>query len=282
MAPSWVISKTRNVVAKLVPDPAAKRYEIEIHTGVSAAEMAEAEKGTVRDGRLVHPMNPERSGVEIKTIRGDYRDANGVNRNRLRLWEKSDFIPRPDDIFQERLYCIQWITQGDARQGTAGDIFRRRHRGRSCSRAKGRSNRARKPRALAGRGPCARHEDRAGGEDDAPIRERGWTHWHHLFGARQLFIGSSAVLTCGSARRRVHLISAKSLISIRNFATLFETVRTPGRETVTLDHVFINQALNTLFNYGIDASHSWRINSASRGHACSAKSRNFSSAQIRV
>ena len=111
MAPSWVISKTRNVVAKLVPDHAAKRYDIEIHSGVSAAEMAEAEQGTVRDGRLVHPMNPERSGVEIKTIRGDYRDAEGDNRNRLRLWEKSDFVPRPDDIFQERLYCIQWITK---------------------------------------------------------------------------------------------------------------------------------------------------------------------------
>ena len=38
-------------------------------------------------------------------------DANGDNRNRLRLWEKSDFVPRPDDIFQERLYCIQWITK---------------------------------------------------------------------------------------------------------------------------------------------------------------------------
>ena len=59
--------------------------------------MAEAEKGTVRDGRLVHPMNPERSGVEIKTIRGDYRDAEGNNRNRLRLWEKVDFMPRPDE-----------------------------------------------------------------------------------------------------------------------------------------------------------------------------------------
>jgi putative DNA methylase len=48
-------------------------------------------------------MNPERSGVEIRTIRGDYRDAEGVNHNRLRLWEKMDFLPRPNDIFQERL-----------------------------------------------------------------------------------------------------------------------------------------------------------------------------------
>jgi putative DNA methylase len=73
----------------------------------SRQEMAEAEQGTVRNGRLVHPMNPERSGVEIKIIRGDYRDANGVNHNRLRLWEKSDFVPRPEDVWQERLYAIQ-------------------------------------------------------------------------------------------------------------------------------------------------------------------------------
>ena len=74
-----------------------------------------------RDGRLIHPMNSERSGVEMKTIRGDYRDADGNNRNGLRLWEKTDFVPRPDDIFQERLYCIQWITKeslGKQRQET--------------------------------------------------------------------------------------------------------------------------------------------------------------------
>src|SRR5271165_653850 len=69
MAPSWIISKTRNVVAKLVPDPKRKRYDIEVHTCVSKEEMAEAALGTVRDGRLVHPVNPERSGVDLKTIR---------------------------------------------------------------------------------------------------------------------------------------------------------------------------------------------------------------------
>ena len=42
MAPSWVISKTAQIVAKLVPDHVAKRYAIEVHSGVSAAEMAEA------------------------------------------------------------------------------------------------------------------------------------------------------------------------------------------------------------------------------------------------
>ena len=25
------------------------------------------------------------------------------------MWEKSDFIPRSDDLLKERLYCIQWM-----------------------------------------------------------------------------------------------------------------------------------------------------------------------------
>jgi putative DNA methylase len=128
MAPSWVIATNSMVVAKLVPDHDARRHLIEIHSGVSAAELAEAQHGTVRDGRLIHPMNPEPSGVEIKTIRGDYRDADGTNRNRLRLWEKSDFVPRADDIFRERLYCIQWITKASLGKGRRETFFAARAR----------------------------------------------------------------------------------------------------------------------------------------------------------
>ncbi|HEY5140814.1 MAG TPA: hypothetical protein VIJ25_16090, partial [Methylococcales bacterium] len=25
------------------------------------------------------------------------------------LWENADMVPRPDDIFQERLYCVRWV-----------------------------------------------------------------------------------------------------------------------------------------------------------------------------
>ncbi len=111
MAPSWVISKTRNVIARLVPDHASKRFDIEILTGVSSAEMTAAEQGTVRDGNLVYELDGKTYRTAIKTLRGDYRDADGNTANRLRRWEKHDFKPRPDDIFQERLYCIQWITR---------------------------------------------------------------------------------------------------------------------------------------------------------------------------
>jgi len=29
----------------------------------------------------------------------------------LREWEKHEFVPRPDDVFQERLYCVMWIDE---------------------------------------------------------------------------------------------------------------------------------------------------------------------------
>jgi hypothetical protein len=64
MAPSWVISKTRKVVAKLVPNHANKRYDIEIHSGVSSIEIAEAEQGTIRDGRLARTVRADRRAGE--------------------------------------------------------------------------------------------------------------------------------------------------------------------------------------------------------------------------
>ena len=90
------ISRTRKVVAKLSADlRQLRRYDIEIHSGVSDAEMAEAEMGTVRDGRVVHPMNPERSGVEIKRSEAIFVTRLAQYWNRLRLWEKSDFVSAP-------------------------------------------------------------------------------------------------------------------------------------------------------------------------------------------
>jgi putative DNA methylase len=110
LSPSWVISKTRNVIARLIPDFEKQRFDIEIVSGVSAEEIQQAERGTVQNGCLIYSLNGKTYTAPIKTLRGDYKDTDGNNQNRLRRWEKHEFKPRPDDIFQERLYCIQWIT----------------------------------------------------------------------------------------------------------------------------------------------------------------------------
>jgi putative DNA methylase len=255
MAPSWVISKTRNVVAKLVPDQATKRYAIEIHTGVSAEEMEAAEKGTVQGKRLVHPMNPERSGVEIKTIRGDYRDAKGNNRNRLRVWEKHDFMPHPDDIFQERLYCIQWFTKRSLDKGRPKTFF--------AAVTEEDLARERKVEAILWEN-LARWQDEGlvpdmpiepGDETTRLVRERGWTHWHHLFGARALQLlamlkhhGSAVSVPCFLDVINFSSRLCRWRTSGRRYALDGSGVQTGGASDNSMD-VFSNQALNTLYNY---------------------------------
>jgi putative DNA methylase len=252
MASSWVISKTRNVIGKLVPDQVAKRYEIEIHSGVSAAEMVEAAQGTVREGRLFHPMSAERSGVEIKTIRGDYRDIEGSTRNRLRPWEKSEFMPRPDDIFQERLYCIQWIAKtslGKSRQETffasvTEDDLAREHKVEAIVREN-----------------LSRWQDdglipdmpiEPGEKTDEPIRTRGWTYWHHLFGARSLLVGSLTGASTGLA-----VLELQRCKAIDRMTKLCRwNPGHPGKPGVAVTaekagETFDNQALNPQFNYAI-------------------------------
>lgn len=244
MAPSWVISRVRGVVAKLVPDHAAKRYRIEIHTGADAAAITEAERGTVQGGRLVHPMNPERSGVEIRTVRGDYRDADGTPRNRLRLWEKEDFVPRPDDIFQERLYCIQWITRESLNKGRQETFFRE-VLPEDEARERQVENIVRENLAdwqKAGLVPDMRIEP--GENTTQPIRERGWTHWHHLFGARTCLLIS--ILKESEA---FDAFQAAQLPGILNLTSRLCGWHNDGRKG-GLQNAFSNQALNCLLNYG--------------------------------
>jgi putative DNA methylase len=245
MAPSWIISKTRNVVAKLIPDHGAKRYRIEIHSGVDAAEMAEADKGTVQAKRLVHPMNPERSGVEIKTIRGDYRDADGMPRNRLRLWTKHDFIPRSDDILQERLYCIQWVTKSSLAKGRQETFFREvRQEDEDREEQVGaivKENLV----AWQAAGLVPDMQITPGENTTQPMRERGWTHWHHLFGGRALLMSATALRAAdGDPAMQVGWCAALDFLArLCGWAT---GAKWDGGPTNT----FNNQALNTQLDYG--------------------------------
>jgi len=97
LAPSWVIGEKTGSIAKLVPDTENKRYEIEIHENVSRGEIAAArDAGTVESSRLIPPDGGPSTPIQV------------VRRN-LRMWKNEDVVPRPDDVFQERLYCIRWV-----------------------------------------------------------------------------------------------------------------------------------------------------------------------------
>ncbi|SFG58259.1 anti-phage-associated DUF1156 domain-containing protein [Methylobacterium gossipiicola] len=251
--PTFVISKSRNVVATLIPDPVNRRYGIEVTTSVSETDMALAETGTLREGRLVHPANPERDGVALGVIRGDYRGEDGRGANRLRAWTKAGFIPEPDDIFQERLYCIQWIEKGTvdkARQTTFFSGVRDED-----------LERERKVEAIVRRN--IEDWQAAGLIPDQPIipgaetarlrRERGWTYWHHLLSARQLLYFALVSKNIHELEPRMQTALYLNLAKALDWGNKLCYYGT-GAARESISHLFSNQAFNTFFNYGVRAS----------------------------
>ncbi|MCF7983260.1 MAG: DUF1156 domain-containing protein [Thiohalocapsa sp.] len=113
LTPSWVIGEKRMTIARLVARPGwstaakdeAPGFDIAIHQGVTAADLQAAKTGTVRSSRLECPQCGQSTPMSM--IRGDRRGEGGSEYG-LRLWENADLVPRPEDVFQERLYCIRW------------------------------------------------------------------------------------------------------------------------------------------------------------------------------
>ncbi len=71
LAPSWVIGEKTRTVAELKPDEAGRRFDIEIHQGVSAQRMKQAkESGTVRDSRLWCPQCGQDTPIDVVRRQG--------------------------------------------------------------------------------------------------------------------------------------------------------------------------------------------------------------------
>lgn len=243
LASSWVISKTRNVIARLRPDPMAKRFDIDVVCDVSDAELEAAENGTVIDGVLCYTIDGKSYRTPIKTLRGDYRQADGSTGSQLRLWEKHDFQPRQDDVFQERLYCVQWIRRETLHAGrqetwfaapTEADLVRERDVAAIVA------------ECLVNWQSEGLVPDMAiepGEKTDEPIRTRGWTHWHHLFNSRQLLF--SALLAINADGVSTFLGLANTLDFNSKLCGWGTSKKWDGGPV----HVFTNQALNCQYNY---------------------------------
>ena len=247
MLPSFIISRTWNVVVKIFPDHENKRFDIEVFSGVSKEEMRSAEVGTIRDGTLVYDLDGRTHRTPIKTLRGDYRNSDGSTANRLRRWEIHDFKPRPDDIFKERLYAIQWIKKET--------LDSSRHEAFFASVTETDLQREQKAEQIvedniavwqrAGLVPDMAIEP--GYNTTQPIRERGWTYWHHLFNSRQLLLfakANEALVQTGEPALSLGLASG---VNRSSRLSRWDSADR-GREGVK--DVFTNQALNTLYNFG--------------------------------
>ncbi|RWC27000.1 MAG: DUF1156 domain-containing protein [Mesorhizobium sp.] len=257
MLPSLVVTNSNNVVARLVPDSADKRYDIQIVSGVSTEELAAARTGTVQDGYLVHTVEGETHRTSIKSIRGDRRTTDGGSANSLRPWALTDVRPRPDDIFQERLYCVQWITADTIHAGRQRTYFASVNAADLAREELVATLVEQNLASWQSEGVVPDMPIEPGEKTNEPIRTRGWTYWHHLFAPRHLLImavASEKAKTLGTAGAilRAKLANVNSRLCMLNGS---------GGTSAALkvDHVFLNQAFNTLYNFG---ARSWALSTS--------------------
>jgi len=246
LSPSWVISPRQNTVARLVPNHADKKFDIEVVSGVSASDVEAAKKGTLHDGALVYELDGKTYRTPIRTLRGDYRDDGGETRNRLRRWKKTDFQPRPDDVFQERLYAIQWISMDTVDSGRY-DVFFTSVRDEDLAREETVKNFVSDNlESWQREGFVPDMAIEAGYNTDQPIRERGWTHWHHFFTPRDLIVLSLLRQNIDSPEVIPELCGTLDFCSkLSRWIIRFSS----GGGSDFTSNVFSNQALNTLYNW---------------------------------
>ncbi|MBI9046790.1 MAG: DUF1156 domain-containing protein [Anaerolineaceae bacterium] len=249
LLPTFIVSASKFYVVKLIPNNLKKSYDILVHQCKDKNEMNSLSIGTIQDGFLVHsPDGINQYRVNIKNIRGDYTE-NGENKNKLRFWEKRDFIPRSDDIFQERLYCIQWmrkkpnssryeyeflsITEDDLDREKQVIIYVEEHL-----------------EEWQEKGYIPDMVIEKGYNTDQPIRERGWTHWHHLFNPRQLLMLGVTHQTIKNFAIEEQPYLELFFSRLLDWSTKLCRYGT-GASRESIAQTFYNQALNTLYNYGV-------------------------------
>lgn len=244
LAPSWVIATKHNVIARLDPDPELKRFNIEIVESVTDGELRQAAlEGTSRNGVLA-PVDrdgrwlaPERrQSTSLEQLRG---------REGLRAWDADEILPRPGDVYRERLYCIRWVDPATGerhyRAPTEEDLARE-ERVVSLLRERFADWKA--------KGYIPRRRIERGQKTDELLRTRGWTHWHQLFNPRQLLL--NGLLAEASAQEsglegQALLLMVGRVANLNSRLSRWQTGQ--GGGIGGGKEAFYNQALNTLDNY---------------------------------
>ena len=244
MAPSWVIGKGTKTIARLAKN--GGRYDISIKMSATPDEMKNAENGTATSKGLLCPNCGKTTPIGV--LRRDRKHENGEAVYGLRLWEKSEFESRPDDVFQERLYCVKYERPASGKR-RAERYYRAPSERDIANEEKARRIVAENIVKWQEQGFVPNMAIESGYNTDQVIRERGWTHWNHLFNSRQLLLIS--LLSTKLAETNTIQKNVIGILGIHKSADwnskLCRWDSAPASEKVA--QTFSNQALNTVFNY---------------------------------
>lgn len=247
LAPSWIIGRGTKTVA-LLKDNGVDGFNIDIIQGASKEEYKEADKNiTVKRNNMYCPHCEMET--PITALRGDRR-IDGENIRGLRLWGKDEFIPRKNDVFQERLYCIRYVREYiDEKGNTKTERYYT---------APTLNDQKREEKVIEileekftnwqnkGYIPNVKIED--GFETTRLKRERGWQYWHQLFNPRQLLVNGlfskiSSEMSNGQMEKVMGLLGVNKLSDWNcKLCRWDESYEKPIQN-------FYNQALNPLYNY---------------------------------
>ncbi|MEC2157659.1 anti-phage-associated DUF1156 domain-containing protein [Virgibacillus halodenitrificans] len=254
LSPSWIIGKGTKTVA-ILKENEAKGFNINIIQDASNEEIKYAdEMKTIKGGKIFCPHCKKETPLAV--LRKDRKDNQGNTVYGLRKWNKNEYIPRRDDIFHERLYCVRYVKENIDEKGNlkteryfkspnADDI---RRENEVVSLLSERFN------IWQEKGYIPSSIIEGGYNNDQPVRERGWQYWHHLFNPRQLLlIGlfNKTIFEQHATRKEAVLgtLGVNRLVDYNSKLSRWHS----GASAEKSEQTFYNQALNTIFNYGTRA-----------------------------
>ncbi|MBC7074496.1 MAG: DUF1156 domain-containing protein [Syntrophomonadaceae bacterium] len=259
LASSWIIGVRTKTVA-LLKENNDKGYDIEIISNASKEQINLAESlATIQNSNLKCPHC--NMTTPITTIRKD-RKVNGTIEYGLRQWGAKEFLPREDDVFQERLYCVRYVKEYVDEKG---NLKTERY-----YQAPTTEDLAREDKVVEllqerfdewqdkGYIPSNRIEE--GYNTSQIIRERGWAYWHQLFNPRQLLLNGliSFLISKEAGSKTKKSIGLLGLNKCTDYnSKLSHWNSNAANEKV--EHTFYNQALNTFYVYGSRALEALRV-----------------------
>lgn len=251
MSTTWVVSQSKGVIAKLKPNESERMFDIEVVTGVTKEEVNEAKKGTIQGQFLVYTIHGKTYKQSLSTLKGSAPTGGLVPAN-LRKWQKTDFTSLEGDLLKERLYCVYWMDK-DTLGGWRPRTFFRSVTDKDIEREK-------KVLSIVNesfldwqsKGILPDMEIEAGFNTNQPIRERGWTYWHHLFNPRNL-LTLALYREESKGNPNAQLIFADLLNYYSRLCAMKPGGAGSRPEEIWIGGVFSNQSLNTFYNYGCRA-----------------------------
>ena len=283
LLPSYIVSKKTNTVVELIENPNLKSYDFKLNEDLTSSELKELElKATVQSSTLVCPHCSKKTS--INSIRG------GEGSPKLRKWSKKDWKPLHDDVFTERLYAIQYICFDDVPNTTKYNTIRKNignckavvdslrdwHTYYKVPDEYDLKNESIVEKYLEehfddwqekGYIPSQYIDD--GYNSSQPKEEKGWQYWHQLFNPRQLlFLGllNKTILDLATNPNE-YVMGILMINKLLNWNCKLG-YWTPDIEVGVA--TFVNQALNTVFNFAARSTYSIYSTCTTELNNCSA------------